>query len=181
MFSSNARCALLTLAAVGTFLAAPARADESPATWELQLPGLSYHFGSPHQPGKKYREFHDGLGLQRTSVHPNYVVRYTAGFLRDSFNNQGLYAGASISYRFYDEGLKAELGLAPMLLYRTTRFDNDRGNAPLKLIPIIMPMVILDHPSSGFGANITVLPGGNFGKGLNFPGLVFVQLTYRIR
>lgn len=182
MFCSNARRAPLILAAVFAFLAVPIDANaSSAASWELQLPGLSYHFGSPHQPGKSYRYFHDGLGLQRTEVRPNYVLRFTAGFVRDSFNNHGLYAGGSIGYRFYDQGLKAELAAAPMLLYRTLRFDNASGNAPLRLIPIVLPMLVLDHPASGLGANITALPGGKFGKDLNFPGMVFVQLTYRFR
>ncbi|HEU0203854.1 MAG TPA: hypothetical protein VFR86_25875 [Burkholderiaceae bacterium] len=164
------------------FLALPcaARAANEPA-WELQLPGVSYHFGSPDQPGKRWKQFHDGLGLQRTAPGERYVWRATAGFMRDSYNHQGLYAGASVGYRVYDSSVKAELAAAPMLLYRTTRFDDHRGKAPHRLIPIVMPMIILSHPESGFGANITVLPGGNFGKDLHFPGLIYVQLTYRLR
>jgi hypothetical protein len=68
-----------------------------------------------------------------------------------------------------------------MLLYRTTRFDGARGPAPYKLIPIVMPLLSVEHRASGIGANMTVLPAGNFGKELRFPGLVFVQFTYRLR
>jgi len=38
--------------------------DES---WELQLPGYSHHFSSPQQPGRHWTDFHDGLGVQRTT------------------------------------------------------------------------------------------------------------------
>lgn len=163
-------------------LALPTLSEAADApTWELQLPGVSYHFGSPDQPGKRWKQFHDGLGLQRTVDGERYVWRATAGFMRDSYNHQGLYAGGSLGYRVYDSSVKAELAAAPMVLYRTTRFDDHRGKAPHRVIPIIMPMIILNHPESGFGANITILPGGNFGKDLHFPGLIYVQLTYRIR
>jgi hypothetical protein len=170
------RCVLACL--LGIFSADAAAADDS---WELQLPGLSHHFGSPEQPGKSWTDFHDGLGLQRTSRRTDAVIRYTAGFTRDSFGAQGLYAGAAFGYRLLEGALEVDVSAVPMLLYRTTRFDGARGPAPYKLIPIVMPLLSVEHRASGIGANMTVLPAGNFGKELRFPGLVFVQFTYRLR
>ena len=149
-------------------------------TWELQLPGWSYHFGSPQQPGRHWADYHDGLGVQRTTRNEDTVFRYTAGFVRDSFNNQGLYAGGAIGLRTRRGDIDVDLSLAPMLLYRTTRFDDARGKAPYKLIPIVMPILSMEHHATGIGANVTVLPGGNFGKDLHFPGLFFIQFTYRL-
>lgn len=159
--------------------AADAAAGET--SWELQLPGVSHHFSSPQQAGRHWTDFHDGLGVQRTTRNDNLVVRYTAGFMRDSFNNQGLYAGGAIGLRLMRGDVEVDLSAAPMLLYRTTRFDDAAGQAPLKLIPVVMPLLSLEHRASGIGANLTILPGGNFGKDLQFPGLVFIQFTYRLR
>lgn len=124
---------------------------------------------------------HDGLGLQWTMRRPATVVRYTAGFMRDSFANQGLYGGASLGARLFTGTVQVDASVAAMLLYRTTRFDDESGRAPYKLIPVLMPLLAIEHVTSGVGANVTVLPGGNFGKDLSFPGLVFIQFTYRLR
>jgi hypothetical protein len=150
-------------------------------SWELHLPGYSHHFSSPQQPGRHWADLHDGLGLQRTTRNDDTVVRFTAGFMRDSFDNQGLYAGGAIGVRLLRGDVEVDVSAAPMLLYRTTRFDDAHGPAPLKLIPVVMPLLSFEHRASGIGANLTVLPGGNFGKDLQFPGLVFIQLTYRLR
>jgi hypothetical protein len=148
---------------------------------ELQLPGLSHHFSAPKAEGRSWRDLHDGLGVQLTKRDGNVVVRYTAGFMRDSFANQGLYAGGAIGWRLLEGSVELDISAAPMLLYRTTRFDDATGSAPLKLIPVIMPLISFEHRASGIGGNLTVLPGGNFGKDLQFPGLVFLQFTYRLR
>ncbi len=150
-------------------------------SYELQLPGVSHHFGKPRQAGKSWNEFHDGLGLQRTAVRSDLVWRAAGGFIRDSFSRQGLYAGGSIGLRAIDNSIDVEFALAPMLLYRTTRFDNGQGKAPYKLIPIVLPMIVVGHDASGIGINITALPAGNFGKDLRFPALIFAQFTWRIR
>jgi hypothetical protein len=165
--------AVLGLAAV----ASPANAQETSESWQLHLPGVSHHFGKPEEAGRQYNELHDGLGLQRTQVKPSYVTRYTAGFMRDSFDKQGGYAGASIGLRLMDGNVTVDAGGAAMLLYRTTGFaKSDR-----KLIPVVLPMLSVEHKSSGIGGNVTVLPAGNFGKDLRFPGLIFLQFTYRLR
>lgn len=150
-------------------------------SWELQLPGYSHHFSPPQQPGRHWTDFHDGLGAQRTTRNDDVVVRFTGGFMRDSFDNQGLYAGAAFGWRLLRGDVEVDLSAAPMLLYRTTRFDDASGPAPLKLIPVVMPILSFEHRASGIGANLTILPGGNFGKDLQFPGLVFIQFTYRLR
>ena len=148
---------------------------------ELHLPGLSHHFGSPQQAGRSWTDFHDGLGVQWTRRDTKMVVRYTAGFMRDSFGAQGLYAGGSIGYRLLEGDHEIDLAAAPLVLYRTTRFDDESGKAPYKVIPVIMPLLSYEHRASGFGGNLTILPAGNFGKDLRFPGLIFVQFTYRLR
>jgi hypothetical protein len=166
--------AAVTLAAAGS----PAFAQDAGATtWQLQLPGISHHFGKPELAGRSYNELHDGLGLQKTEVRPSYVRRMTAGFMRDSFNKQGLYAGASGSWRAFDGAFTVDAGAAAMLLYRTTGFTRDDR----KLIPIVLPMLAVEHKASGIGGNLTVLPAGNFGKDLRFPGLIYLQFTYRLR
>jgi hypothetical protein len=172
--------ALLVGGAPGISLASTPAGAAGSASWELQLPGISHHFSAPLQQGKSWNEFHDGLGLQRTEVRPHFVWRAAAGFMRDSFGNQGLYAGASIGYRLHDGALAVDAAAAPMLLYRSTRFDDARGDAPMRLIPIVMPMLTVEHKASGIGVNITALPGGRFGKELHFPGLVYMQITYRV-
>jgi hypothetical protein len=169
---------LLVACMLAGFVCEAAAADP---TWELHLPGWSYHFGSPQQPGRHWADYHDGLGLQRTTRNEDTVVRYTGGFVRDSFNNQGLYAGGAIGWRLLRGDCDVDLSAAPMLFYRTTRFDDARGKAPYKLIPVIMPILSVEHSASGIGTNVTVLPGGNFGKDLHFPGLFFFQITYRLR
>lgn len=160
-----------------------ARANDSSLTWELQLPGISHHFGTPSQANKSYRHFHDGLGIQRTDDRGEHVVRYSAGFMRDSFGHQGLYIGGSVGYRFNpSDTWRTDVSAAPMLLYRTTRFDDQvHGNAPYRWIPIVLPVVAVQHKPSGIGANIIATPGGNFGKNLKFPGLIYAQFTYRLR
>ena len=169
---------LLLACVLGLFAAEVSAAEESV---ELQLPGLSHHFSDPQLPGRSWTDFHDGLGVQLTQRHQTWVVRYTAGFMRDSFNNQGAYAGGSVGVRLLEGSVEIDLSAAPMLLYRTTRFDDQFGRAPLKLIPVVMPLLSFEHRASGIGGNLTVLPGGNFGKDLQFPGLVFLQFTYRLR
>ena len=169
----------LLLGLVLGFFAAEVIASEQ--SLELQLPGFSHHFGSPQQAGRSWRDFHDGLGVQMTTRNTNTVVRYTGGFMRDSFGNQGAYAGVALGLRLHEGDFEVDVSAAPMLLYRTTRFDDQHGSAPLKLIPVIMPLLSFEHRPSGIGGNLTVLPGGNFGKDLQFPGLIYLQFTYRLR
>ena len=169
---------LLLACWLGCFAADALAAEEST---ELQLPGYSHHFGSPTQPGRHWADFHDGLGVQKTTRNDDTVIRYTAGFMRDSFKHQGLYAGGAIGYRLLKGNVEMDISAAPMVLYRTTRFDDERGRAPLKLIPVVMPLLSFEHRPSGIGGNLTVLPGGNFGKDLKFPGLIYLQFTYRLR
>lgn len=143
----------------------------------LQLPGFSEHFGAPKQPGKSWNQVHDGLGLEWGRVNGNRIRRYTAGFMRDSFGKQGLYGGAAYGLRLHDQDFSVDASVAAMLLYRTTRFDTDSR----KLIPVLLPMLSVVHKSTGIGANLTILPAGNFGKDLKFPGLIYLQFTYRLR
>lgn len=167
------------IAAVGICALASgfATAQGAGETLDLQLPGVSHHFGAPKQVGKAWNELHDGLGIQSTRVRNDYVRRYTAGFMRDSFGKQGLYAGVSFGLRLIDGDVTMDVAAAPMLLYRTTRFDSsDR-----KAIVVALPTVSVQHKASGIGANLTVLPAGNFGKDLKFPGLIYLQFTYRLR
>ena len=154
-----------------------ARAQYGGETLELQLPGVSHHFGAPRQTGKSWNEVHDGLGIQSTRVRGDQVRRMTAGFMRDSFGKQGLYAGGSFGLRLVDGEVSLDAAVAPMLLYRTTKFDS--GNR--KAIAVVLPTISLQHQASGIGANLTVLPAGNFGKDLKFPGLIYLQFTYRLR
>lgn len=169
---------LLFACALGLF-AADVNAEET--SLELQLPGLSHHFSSPQQAGRDWTDFHDGLGVQHTTRRARTVLRFTGGFMRDSFNNQGAYAGVAFGLRLLEGDFEVDISAAPMVLYRTTRFDDERGRAPLKVIPVVMPLLSFEHRPSGIGGNLTVLPGGNFGKDLQFPGLVFLQFTYRLR
>ncbi len=161
---------------LGLFLLGAAQAHEAQTSWELQLPGVSHHFGSPRMPGKSWNQFHDGLGLQYSEVKGDRVRRYTAGFMRDSFGKQGTYVGAAFGLRMIDSRYTVDLAAAPMLLYRTVKFDtSDRV-----LVPVVMPILSVEHKASGIGGNLTVLPGGNFGKNLRFPGLIYLQLSYRL-
>ena len=156
-------------------MAAVAHADEVPVH-ALHLPGVSHHFGAPKEPGKSWNEFHDGVGFQSTTVRDDRVRRWTAGFMRDSFGKQGLYGGVAYGLRLHDAAVSVDAALAPMLLYRTTTFDSSSR----KLIPIVLPTLSVEHKHSGIGANLTVLPAGNFGKDLKFPGLVYLQFTVRL-
>ena len=162
----------LGLGCLGSAFSAPV--SES---WQLHLPGVSYHFDAPEQAGKSWNQLHDGLGLQHTRVRGNRVRRLTAGFMRDSFDKQGLYVGGAYGLRLLDGDYQFDVSAAPMLLYRAVEFDARHR----KLIPIILPMLSVEHRRSGVGANITVLPGGNMGKNLKFPGLIFLQLTMTLR
>jgi hypothetical protein len=158
-------------------LPAAARAERS---IELHLPGISHHFGVPKVEGRSWNELHDGLGVQFTDVSGashDRVRRLTAGFMRDSFGKQGLYAGASYGLRLADDAVSIDALVSPMLLLRTVNFDSTAR----KLIPIVLPTVSFQHKASGVGGNLTVLPAGNFGKDLKFPGLIYLQFTYRLR
>lgn len=164
----------------GVLVALPGFAAAADESIELQLPGVSHHFGAPKVAGRSWNEFHDGFGVQFTEVRgmrADRVRRATAGFMRDSFGKQGLYAGVSYGLRLHDEGVSIDAAAAPMLLLRTVNFDSTAR----KLIPIVLPTVSVHHKASGIGGNLTVLPAGNFGKDLKFPGLIYLQFTYRIR
>ncbi|GIL04053.1 hypothetical protein FBR04_03270 [Betaproteobacteria bacterium PRO7] len=155
-----------------------AHADgRSGIAWHLHLPAVSHHFGPPADETRSWNELHDGLGVQRTAVRDRRVSRMTAGFMRDSFGRQGLYLGAALGLRRQAHGWSFDATLAPMVLYRTRSFASSARAA----IPLLLPMFSIEHRASGFGANLTALPAGNFGKQLRFPGLMFVQFTYRVR
>ncbi|MCU0950348.1 MAG: hypothetical protein MUC68_04640 [Burkholderiaceae bacterium] len=161
---------------------ATAGAQAAPAiTHELQITGISHHFNAPQAAGRDWNQNHDGLGLQRTRVESGRALRYSAGFMRDSHGKQGLYAGLAYSLHGRRHGHALDLGIAPMLLWRTTRFDSVRlGPAPHRLVPALLPMFNYQHLPSGFGANVTAMPQVRLSEELQYPALVFVQFTKRL-
>lgn len=159
------------------------RAEAGPRiTHEVQLAGVSHHFSAPQAAGRDWNEQHDGLGVQRSRLEDGRVLRYSAGYMRDSHGKQGLYAGLSLSRHFQYFSHSLDYGIAPMLLWRTTRFDSKRlGPAPHRLVPALMPMLTYEHRPSGFGANITASPPIKLGDDTRYPALVFLQFTMRVR
>jgi hypothetical protein len=169
--------------ALASALLAAAGAQAAPrVTHELQLAGVSHHFSPPQAAGREWNQSHDGLGLQRTRLEDGRALRYSAGFMRDSHGKQGLYAGLSYSLHGQRHGHALDLGVAPMLLWRTTRFDSARyGPAPHRLVPALLPIVNYQHLPSGVGANITAMPQVRLSDDLQYPALVFVQFTMRLK
>jgi hypothetical protein len=168
--------------AVAVWLLIGAGSVSAEVGYELILPAVSHHFDDPVIPGKRWNEFHDGLGLSRTDVRDSFVLRAFGGFIRDSFDKQGLYFGAAASLRLIDRDIALDIGIAPMMLYRTTRFDSaTRGKAPHRWIPVALPVASIEHRATGIGAHISLLPGGNFGKEMSFPALALVQFWYRLQ
>jgi hypothetical protein len=172
--------------AIGLALAMSSAPAAQAQHWDVQMPGMSHHFERPRKRGAVWNERHDGFGLQRTveldaaRLHAGWVWRESAGVMVDSFGNPGAYAGAGLAWRQRRARFDVDAGLAPMLLYRTTRFDDWRGPAPLKLIPAVLPTFSLQHRPSGTGANIIAVPALTMGADFRMPGLVFVQLTRRL-
>lgn len=175
-------CAAMQVALASTLLAAAGSQAAPRVTHELQLAGVSHHFSPPQAAGREWNQTHDGLGLQRTRLEDGRTLRYSAGFMRDSHGKQGLYAGVSYSLHGQRHGHALDLGVAPMLLWRTTRFDSARyGPAPHRLVPALLPMINYQHLPSGVGANITAMPQVRLGEDLQYPALVFVQFTMRLK
>lgn len=152
-------------------------AREAQRSTELQLPGISHHFSAPKVAGRSWNEFHDGIGVQFSNFADGRVRRAIVGFMRDSYGKQGAYAGVAYGVRLHDAAVSIDLAAAPMLLLRTVNFDSTAR----KLIPIVLPTLSFEHKASRIGGNLTVLPAGNFGKDLRFPGLMYLQFTYRLR
>ncbi len=153
--------------------------------WDMQMPGMSHHFDKPRKRGAQWNESHDGFGLQRSvalddGIGSGWVWRDSVGVMVDSFGNPGGYAGAGPAWRERRANFDIDAGLAPMLLYRTTRFDDWRGPAPMRLIPAVLPTLTLQHRPSGAGANIIAVPSMNLGGDYRMPGLVFLQFTRRM-
>lgn len=148
-------------------------------SWSVQLPGISRHFSKPRQAGMRFNETHDGLGMQATRPREDWLVTWSAGVMRDSYDNQSAYAGAAFMRRLRGFDLSVDVGLSPMLLYRSFRFDDWRGDAPMRVFPVVLPTVTLTH-RDGLGANLIAIPPGNYGKNLTLPGVVFLQFTQRI-
>jgi hypothetical protein len=92
-------------------------ADARPrVTHEVQLAGVSHHFSAPRAVGREWNEQHDGLGVQRSRLEDGRVLRYSAGYMRDSHGKQGLYAGLSLSRHLQYFSHSLDYGIAPMLL-----------------------------------------------------------------
>jgi hypothetical protein len=168
------------LAAVLLSLPLGAASGSSGIQWAVQFTGVSYHFGKPRQPGLRYNETHDGLGMQHSQTHNGWIKTVSVGVMRDSYDNPSAYAGGALARRLRGHDLSVDVGVAPMLFYRTTRFDDWRGDAPLRLVPAVLPTVTLSH-RGGLGANLVALPRGNYGRDLRLPGLVFLQITQRLK
>ena len=176
---------LAVLWTVGFASGVPAHATAS--NWELQLPGMSQHFEKPRKRGAEWNQYHEGMGLQRTidvdrnRLDGGWVLRYSGGFMLDSYGNESGYLGAGLAWRRRSTIFDVDAGVAPMLLYRTTRFDDPRrGPAPLRLIPAMLPTLSVEHRQSGIGANIILVPAMDLGRDFRMPGLAFVQFTRKL-
>jgi hypothetical protein len=171
---------VMVCAGLGWAPAATAQLSTSGKQWALQLTGISHHFGKPRQTGMRFNETHDGLGMQQTQSRQGWITTVSFGVMKDSYDNQSAYAGGAVARRLRGHDLSVDVCLAPMLLYRTTRFDDWRGDAPLRLIPALLPTVTLNH-RDGLGANLVALPRGNYGQNFKLPGVVFLQVTQRLQ
>lgn len=176
------RAALGALAAVVASLAAmQAQAADVRVTHELRLAGMSHHFEPPRARDRSWNENHDGLGIQRSLRRDGRVLRYSAGYMRDSHGKQGLYAGLALSRHVQYHAHSLDLGVAPMLLWRTTRFDSARlGPAPHRLVPALLPVLAYEFVPAGIGAHLTAMPQVKIGQA-EYPGMVFLQFTLKMR
>lgn len=157
---------------------ATVEADElEHSRWALQASGYTHHFQGTHRSAHPdWNSSTVGLGIQydmSNKVASRWTTILSAGFMRDSYSMDGLYAGTARMYRINDSRIQAKIGGSAFLAYRALEWDQNR-----RLTLLIMPVLSLEDSRSGLGLNITASPSVCYNQ-RKIASFVFFQGTYR--
>lgn len=149
----------------------------------VQLPGMSHHFSEPKDRhgrvlrNRHYNERNWGIGMQAEEPlaregWQDWVVKYSAGVLKDSLDAMGLYAGVTLQERVLDkQDYSVDAGAGGFVFYRTLRFGG-----PHLLVPAVLPVLSVLHKPTQIGLNALAIPRFTI-SGREMPAVVFVQFT----
>ncbi|MFK7967261.1 MAG: hypothetical protein AB8C46_25155 [Burkholderiaceae bacterium] len=143
--------------------------------WHMHTGGLSRHFEQTDASGREWNENHPGIGLEfRQRRSARWDARYTVGFMQDSREQPGGYAGAAYVRQFNRNGdFSAAIGVGAYAFYRSRSW-----NGEMTLVPAILPTVSFGLFKNRVGVNILTIPKVSlFGK--RSTPLVFAQFTFR--
>ncbi len=143
--------------------------------WHMHTGGLSRHFEQTDATGRRWNENHPGVGLEyRQRRSARWDARYTLGFMQDSREQPGGYAGAAYVRQFNRNGdFSAAIGLGAYAFYRSRSW-----NGEMTLVPAILPTISFGLFKNRVGVNILTIPKVSlFGK--RSTPLVFAQFTFR--
>jgi hypothetical protein len=174
LFPAALNCASIVLLG----MIATARADElERSPWALQVSGYTHHFQGTHRRAHPdWNSNNAGLGIQYDmpgQAASPWTTVLSAGFMRDSYGTEGLYAGAARLYRINDSRIQARIGGGAFAAYRALDWDDSR-----KLTLLIMPILSFEDTRSGLGLNITASPSIRYNS-RKLASFIFFQGTYR--
>ena len=166
---------LLALAALLPATCAIA-ADDVTSPWSMQFSGTAQHFQQPTDGVHHWNQKNWGVGLQYTVAEswPGWSRGYTVGTMKDSFGAGGAYAGILELREFpITPAFKTQAGVGLFGFYRTFSW-----NGPYQVVAAPLPMVHVEHRSTGLGLNVLMAPRINFGShGGELPAFVFFQAS----
>jgi hypothetical protein len=166
------------LACLLCLLPGAARSDDFEASrWGLQVSGYSHHFQSTrNRSHPSWNDRNIGLGLQydlwRKAESPWSTVG-SLGFMKDSYDVYGYYAGGAQFYRLIDRRVKVKTGIGALAVYRAFAWNREKDFALL-----VMPVFSIEDSRSGLGVNITGSPSIRYGN-RKIVSFVFIQGVYR--
>jgi hypothetical protein len=151
--------------------------DFESSPWGLQVSGFSHHFQSTRNRSHPSWNSHNfGLGLQydlwRNADSPWTTVG-SLGFMKDSYDVYGYYAGVAQLYRLLDSRIKVKFGIGALAAHRAFGWNREKEFGLL-----LMPVLSIEDGRSGLGANITGSPSIRYGN-RKIVSFVFIQGFYR--
>ncbi len=178
-FSAWRPCLRIPGALLGCALLAGGVQAQAPTAeqWLLHTGGFSHHFEPTRAPGRQWNEQHPGLGLERRRLGgQTWHWRQSAGFLQDSRNVWGGYAGVGLmrEWRVLDSA-RIGAGLGAHAFYRSVSWSGRRA-----WVPALLPTLSLELPQDRLGVNLMWVPPTGLG-GESRPALLFLQMTYRLQ
>ena len=170
-----ATCLFASSTALAQVVPAELRKVRTNTQWHLHTGGLSHHFEQTDASGRQWNENHPGIGLEyRQRRSARWDARYTLGFMQDSREQPGGYAGAAYVRQFNRNGdFSPAIGIGAYAFYRSRSWNGD-----MTLVPAILPTVSFGLFKNRVGVNILTIPKVSlFGK--RSTPLIFAQFTFR--
>lgn len=174
-FALFSACLLLSTQAFAQSSISSASSTRGATEWHLHTGGLSRHFEQTDASGRQWNENHPGIGFEfRQRRSSRWDARYTVGFMQDSREQPGGYAGAAYVRQFNRNGdFSAAVGLGVYAFYRSSSWDGD-----MTVVPALLPTVSFGLFKNRLGVNILTIPKISlFGK--SSTPLIFAQFTFR--